>query len=251
MKLFAKLSLALLMSLAFNQMSLAERWESVEQEDGEEFFEDGTATRGCKRVKCLVVCGNASVGGTLSVSGNETVGGSLSVGGTVTGSAFAVSPAPAVGTPGVPGIGGMLAWGEVSNLAGGVAVVAGAVPMNTASASFSGVVEGTGLPATSGLTLTNAGIYIFYYSVSYTADASTTTTVTINLTSSLGTNPIPNSQYTTSNVNPASTSQVVQSSGFVIASMPAGAFVQLNTTTGFTTNTLGNVGAKLMAIRIA
>lgn len=238
----SKFLLALLTAVSYSYVMVAD------DRDDEQTYE----SRRRKVCKCcsLVVSGNGSFGGNLTVSGNETVTGSITAG------SFARSPLAAStitgAGPGVPGIGGALAWGEVANTTGAAVVGIGPVQMNYASASFSGMQENnTNVAATSGLTITFAGIYLFQYSASYVAGASATTTVTINLISNLGTSPIPGSQFTTESVNPALTSQVGEVSGFVISYIPAGALVQLNTTTGFTTNAAGNVGAKLTATRIA
>lgn len=197
----------------------------------------------CKEFKSIKVCGNATIGGS------ETVGGNLTVTGTVTAGNFALSPAASAGTPGLPGIGGALAWGELSNTAGAVAVAAGVVPMNNATSgtSLSGMTAATGAGAS--LTLTNAGLYLFMYEVGYAAGAAATTTVAINLNAN--TVAIPNSTFTTSFVNPAATSQVAQINGFAISFQSAGAVIQLNTSTGFTTPAASNVGAKLTAIRLS
>jgi hypothetical protein len=179
----------------------------------------------------------------LTVGGNETVGGSLMVDGGLTTNSITISPAVAVGTPGVPGVGGMLAWGEVSSTAV-ITAVTGPLAMNNVGSSFFGIIPAaTSVGATSGLTLTNAGVYIFQYSASNTGPAATT----INLISSLGTSPIPFSQFTA----PANATGG-EASGFVIVAMPAGAFVQLNAVTAVTDATTGAfINAKLSAMRIS
>lgn len=242
MKILLKLSLALLMSVSFAHVSFA---QDMDLEESEEFFEDGTETRGCKRVKCLVVCGNASVGGTLSVSGNETVGGNLAVTGAVTGGSFALSPAAAAGTPGVPGIGGMLAWGEVEKTAtqtmGATNTV---VTMQAAGASNVGVAPIAASGTGDGLTLALPGIYLFqYYVVSTTviADAA------IDLYNLTATSVVPNSL-----VAQGATGAIGVISGFVIAVISAPATtIQLRVAVGAVVTPATGVGAKLTAIRIA
>ena len=246
MKILLKLSLALLMSVSFAHVSFA---QDMDLEESEEFFEDGTETRGCKRVKCLVVCGNASVGGTLSVSGNETVGGNLAVSGAVTGASFALSPAAAAGTPAVPGVGGMLAWGEVANNAGqSITAFPTVVQMQIPGASNNGVTPIALTGATDGLTLALPGVYMFQYEAT-TTNANLFTMALYNSTAAAS---VPNSLFgngttTTNHVN-----------GFVIAVIAAPATtIQLRVESGTNPTTIPaesatvGLGAKLTAIRLA
>ena len=235
MKLRSKLLLALLATVSYSYIVIAET-----REDDQEY-----ESRRRKVCRCcsLIVTGNGSFGGGLTVSGSETVTGSVTAG------SFIVSPLAASlvtgAGPGVPGIGGALAWGEVGNTAGTVAVGAGTFfPMNYASASFSGMTEAaTSTPATDGLTLTNAGVYFFFYQ----ATQALGTVATIRLTST-GT-PIPNSQVTSL----PGAANVSETTGFMISVQPALALIQLQNSgaTGITTPATNIVGAKLVAIRIA
>lgn len=239
MKLQSKFLLALLTVVSFNNFVIANSTESDEGKDEKEYYE----SRRRKVCRCcsLIVANNGSFGGNLTVGGSITAG-------AITGSSFALSPAAAVGTAGLPGVGGALAWGEVGNTTGGVSVTTGNIfPMNYSSASFSGIVEtSTSTPATDGLRLTNAGIYlIFYQATQVTADIATQ----IRLTADAGASGIANSTVTVTTDD----SSVAQVTGFVITSQPAGAFIQLQNSgaTTITTPANPNVGAKITAIRIA
>lgn len=241
--------------------------------NNEENMEGADVVKGLKKYSCLrvgtlTVCnnetingnlavgGNETIGGNLSVGGNETVGGDLTVTGSICGSAVVLCPAAAAGTVGVPGIGGVLAYGEVGSVVGdtGASVTIAAGSAAPATFSYAGPLSGITAHTTSGtidgLVLGSAGTYLFQYEVSNLTEVAVFNNE-IALTSN-GTQ-IPNSKFGTIGVvgTELSTGQI---NGFILSNQPAGALIQLVNpglsvvTTGTET---GTVNAKITALRVA
>ncbi|MBY0110333.1 MAG: hypothetical protein K2X90_04440 [Candidatus Babeliaceae bacterium] len=130
-----------------------------------------------KKYDCLTVrnhffdCGDAVITGLLTangglvvngdetIAGDVTITGDVNVTGTICAGGFDLCPAAATGTPGVPGIGGDLAYGYEYNV--GAATVAA----NTA-VSFSNQDLSSGITlAADSMTATNSGIYRVQFEV--------------------------------------------------------------------------------------
>ncbi len=140
--------------------------------DEESALEQGLvdATRGPKKIKCLKVrdlqvCGNEIINGNITIDGNATlsqlsvlgaaaIGGNLNVTGTVIAGDYALSPAPAAGTPGIPGLGGDLAYGYVASDAANSIGNAALVPF-----AINQILSGITIASNTTMTVTNAGIY--------------------------------------------------------------------------------------------
>jgi hypothetical protein len=186
----------------------------------------------------------------LTVGGNETVGGSLTVDGGLTTNSITISPATAVGTPGVAGIGGLLAWGEVGAVAGTTPPVATqnftfSYASSTANpAAMFGMTPTLTPMATAGLTLTNAGVYLIQYQASNATEQTTVTTIQL-LSNTVA---IPNSEIS---LIPGTTT-AVELNGFIICYQPAGALIQLQlvAAAGYSYPAVG-IGAKLTVTRIS
>ncbi|MFI5332991.1 MAG: hypothetical protein ACHQVS_02730 [Candidatus Babeliales bacterium] len=99
--------------------------------------EETTRRKKCLKARNLKICNNAFIGGTLTAG------------------SFALSPAAAVGTVGVPGLGGDLAYGAVGNTGAQTVANGAALTFNLLT-----TVPGAGvLQTSSGITVESAGIY--------------------------------------------------------------------------------------------
>lgn len=233
----------------------------------------------CLRVKRnLRVCGNEIVDGNLAVGGNEAIAGSLAVaenvaiGGNlvVTGTLVAsdiistgslcaefifLCPPVTTPTPGIPGLGGALAYGEVASIVGeaNATVTLAANSAAPATFSYTGPLAGITTHETNGivdgLILGSAGLYLFMYEISELIGVNLFSNV-IALTAT--NSQIPASAFETIAVAglEASTGQI---NGFVLSRQPAEALIQLVNpgVNVITTGTGTGVNAKLTALRLA
>lgn len=132
----------------------------------------------CKKLDCLTVRKN------LTVGGNETVGG------TICASGLNLCQAASVGTPGVPGIGGFLAWAEVSNdtIVTNTTITSTTPILINPSAlvplTYADQLQGITFNGTDTLTVNTAGIYMYqvYVSVDLQATVSLSLQVDPNVT---------------------------------------------------------------------
>lgn len=196
---------------------------------------DHRSTKKCLKVRNLTVCNDAAIGGDLTVVGAICAG------------SIALCPAPAAGTPGIAGIGGVLAYGEVGNeaapLTAAVVVAVGeTVPFTYAGPVAGGItavaVDGSG----DGLLLANAGTYAFEYQADITAAIGASIALTTDGSTAL--------DHSTVNAVAAAG----QLNGFLVANVAAGSLVQIlnnSVISASLTLTATGVGAKLIATRIA
>lgn len=220
----SKFLLALLTAVSYSYVMVAD------DRDEEQTYE----SRRRKVCKCC----------SLVVSGNGSFGGNVSVTGSITGGSFALSPAAAVGTAGLPGVGGLLAWGEVEKTS--AQTTSGfpeVVNMSASGASNNGITPVTG--AAGGLLIALPGVYLFEY---YTT-LSTATLATIDLFNLNTTTEVPNSLVGNGSAS------IGQISGAVIAVITApSTTIQLRFVSGGAPAVVANDGttnSKIRATRIA
>lgn len=254
-------------------------------EQGEEF-----QTRSCGKclnARQLNVCGKSILGGNVTISGNEnlrgnllvasdadiyenlTVGGNLAVDGsssfssgtysgdlTVTGSldaGYLILSSTAAGGPGVPGIGGDLAYGYFYSTIQTQTIDPG-FPVTF---YFAGPMGGgiTGTPPTGQIAISNAGTYRFQFSL-----RATTTVADDDLLFQLFADAVevPGTQYWSTSSGPVADDpyQALQVAGFALADLAAGSTIELvnagANTVMTSTQQMGNaISASLLLERVA
>lgn len=232
-------------------VAFSEGWQ-----EGEEF-----QTRSCGKclnVRQLNVCGKSILGGNVTISGNEnlrgnllvasdvdvyenvTVAGNLTVDGSSSFSSATYSgdvmidgtldvghlilSSTTAGGPGVPGIGGDLAYGYFYTTTQAQTIVSG----DPVTFYFAGPMGGgiTATPPAAEITITSAGVYRFQFNV-----RGTTTVAGDDLLFELRADSaeVPGTQYWSTFSGPTSDDsyQALQVAGFALADLSAGSTLQL------------------------
>lgn len=164
-----------------------------------------TRTKKCLKARNLKICNKATIAGALTA-------------GSIT-----LSPTPSIGTVGVPGLGGDLAYGAVGNT--GAQTIANGAPI---SFNLLTTVPGSGvLQTSSGLTVSNAGIYKIQAIIAGQATAAGQTFVFYLENNGA---PVPNAANAS---NTSASAGVLIVNGFGIISLPANSSLSLVNVSGF------------------
>lgn len=230
--------------------------------DEESALEQGLvdATRGPKKIKCLKVrdlqvCGNEIINGNITIDGNATlsqlsvlgaaaIGGNLNVTGTVIAGDYALSPAPAAGTPGIPGLGGDLAYGYGASTAANDIAEAGYLPVLAYQ-----IASGVSIASDGVMTVTNAGTYKIQFFVRGTNSVTNTNPLIFQIYNVTGST----SLATFESTNPVPAGATATVGGTWVATLSAGQEIAImnNSAAAVALATDSNVNGFFLVERIA
>lgn len=188
--------------------------------------------------------GNVIITGSLTVGGTQTFNGDLIIDGNICAESFSLCPAAATGTPGVPGIGGTLAYGYFYTTTHVHTVMPSSSVLFYNAGPFAGGITPDGTLPTNQINITDAGVYRLQYDVLATTTQLQNPLI-FELRSNSGTTSVPGSQFASDMLFSSSGNGNLNVQGALLASLMASSNLQLvnvgldtvMTATTFTRNT--------------